>query len=324
MRILYLPNAYSQQRQREKKAKIYPVKLAMEAEYYRLEGALSRTSQRVNQVDWDSGIKGGYDKIIIEPENLPFLSLPRPDRIFTRAREYSSGNYKYEPGTHMQVADGCWHGKCAFCIEKDRPYLIRQMPDIFAEIAQCERLGFREIFDDSGTFPIGGWLDEFCENLKHFNIRFSCNMRAVDLDYVKMRRAGFRMLLFGIESASEFTLKTINKGTTPQDVKYIIKAERAGLEPHIAVMFGYPWETDAEAIETLKLARWLLRKGYAKTAQASFYTPPNGLNNENHRKYVRRIYGAGLYPDFWLNRLGKINNIDELKYLWKGIKSIWR
>ena len=38
MRILYLPNAYSQQRQREKKRKIYPVLMAMEAEWYRRQG----------------------------------------------------------------------------------------------------------------------------------------------------------------------------------------------------------------------------------------------------------------------------------------------
>jgi len=38
MRILYQPNCYSQQRQREKKANIYPVLMAMEAEKYRQEG----------------------------------------------------------------------------------------------------------------------------------------------------------------------------------------------------------------------------------------------------------------------------------------------
>ena len=76
MRILYLPNAYSQQRQREKKANIYPVRMAMESEFYRNQG---------HEVHWEYAI-GRYDKIISEPENLPFLTLPRPDRVFTRAK----------------------------------------------------------------------------------------------------------------------------------------------------------------------------------------------------------------------------------------------
>ena len=38
MRILYLSNAYSQQRQHEKPTNIYPVLMAMEAEWYRKQG----------------------------------------------------------------------------------------------------------------------------------------------------------------------------------------------------------------------------------------------------------------------------------------------
>jgi radical SAM superfamily enzyme YgiQ (UPF0313 family) len=107
MRILYLPNAYSQQRQHEKRANIYPVLLAMQAKWYRKQG---------HEVHWNWG-QGRYDKIISEPENLPFLTLPAPDRVFTRAKDYDSGNYKFRPGTHIMSASGCWWGKCSFCVE---------------------------------------------------------------------------------------------------------------------------------------------------------------------------------------------------------------
>jgi len=241
------------------------------------------------------------------------------DRVLTRAMEYTSGDYKYLPGTHILSANGCWWGKCKFCVERGLKYEVREVEDVIREIQVCQALGFREIFDDSGTFPIGGWLDEFCKQIKNIDVHFSCNMRLVDLDYTKMRRSGFRMLLFGVESANQETLDRINKGTTTEDIKYLIKASEAGLEPHIAIMVGYPWETDEDSIRTLKLVRWLLRKGYAKTAQASFYTAEDGCN-ESQRKYVKKIYGVWKYPDFWFNKIKDINNVDDLKYLWLSIK----
>ena len=329
MKLLYLPNAYSQQRQREKKAKIYPVLMAMEAEWYRKKGYKvlwhnydcwqSDLAYKVN------GILQRFD-IIQEPEGLPFLSLPSPDRVFTRAKEYTSGNYKYLPGTHIQAANGCWHGKCTFCVENGKPYEVRPVEDVLDEIGECILQGFNEVFDDSGTFPIGKWLEDFCKGMQTtlFNkvVTLGCNMRMVDVDYAMMKRAGFRMLLFGLESANQETLDRINKGVRVEDVKYIIKAAKAGLEPHLSVMFGYPWETDRDAVNTLHLVRYLLRKGYAKTAQASLYNPGSGeLGNISHRKYVKGIYKAGFYPEFWFNQIKDIRNKDDLKYLWRKIKA---
>jgi radical SAM superfamily enzyme YgiQ (UPF0313 family) len=313
MRILYLPNHYSQQRQKEKPANIYPVRMAMEAEWYR---------QRRHEVVWNKIEDWNeFNKVLNEPENLPFLSLPRPDRVFTQAKKYTSGNYKYLPGTHILSASGCWWGKCSFCVEKGQPYEVRPVEDVVSEIEECKALGFREVFDDSGTFPTGRWLDEFCTRIKDVGIRFSCNLRLVDLDYGRLRQAGFRMLLFGVESANQETLDRINKGVKVEDIKYIIRAAEEGLEPHIAVMFGYPWETDEDAVRTLGVVHYLLRKGYAKTAQASLYCPPDGVRNEAHKKYVKRIYRAAYYPDFWFNKLKEIRNIDDIKYIWRGIKT---
>lgn len=316
MRILYLPNYKSQQRQFEKKNyNPYPVRLAAEAEWYREQGYY---------VDWNPDKRFPYpenyfDKIINEPENLPFFSLPKPDRVFTRAKDYTSGNYKYLPGTHMQVANGCWWGECSFCVEKGRSYEVRPLQDVISELWECKELGFREVFDDSGTFPTDSFLDKFCHQAPP--LVYGCNMRMVDVDYRMMKKAGFRMLLFGLESANQYTLDLINKGVKVEDVKYIKKAEEAGLEPHVAVMFGYPWETDQDAVRTLKLVHFLLRKGYAKTAQASFFNKEDCKSNEKHRKFVRRIYDVWKSPEFWFNQLKDIRNTDDLKYLWRKIKA---
>jgi radical SAM superfamily enzyme YgiQ (UPF0313 family) len=338
MRILYLPNSSCQQRQFEKpNFQAYPVLMAMEAEWYRKQGHI---------VYWDAAKEGysykfvdtakghtvyreewKWDKIITKPEGLPFLALPHSDRIFTKAKDkiyQQNGNFKYHPGTYIQAANGCWHGKCTYCIEQHNKWEVREVDDVISEIEECKAMGFKEIFDDSGTFPTGNWLYSFASKLN--GIHFSCNMRAVDLDYKYLHSRGFRMLLMGVESANQKTLDRINKGTKEEDVKYIIKAAKAGIEPHVAVMFGYPWETDKEAENTLRLVHYLLRKGYCKTAQASYYTPNDGTgNNESQRRYIKRIYNISWYADFWFNQLKDIKDVDDIKYLWNKIKAgLWR
>jgi len=306
--------------------------MAMEAEWYRKRG---------HQVQWEIWYHEDLDtykrwtkadKIITEAEGLPFLELPHPDRYFTNAMSsiyQNNGNFKYLPGTYIMSSNSCWYRKCSFCVErKVEEYQVRDDEDVLQEINECQCLGFREIFDDSGTFPTGDWLEVFCSglyNLQHlFKIKFSCNMRfGTNPPYSLMKWAGFRMLLYGLESANQETLNKIHKGIIIDDaIRELKTASILGLEPHIAVMFGYPWETDQDAIRTLKLVWWLLKKGYAKTAQASFYCPPDGIVNENHRKYVPMIYNVFRSPRFWLTKLKDIKSVDDIKYYWRALKKI--
>ncbi len=322
MKILYLPSCRSQQRQFQKtNVNIYPVLLASEAEWYRRQTKY-RVDWGFNSITQDLVEGGYYDKVITEPDGLPFLSLPAPDRVFTRAMDkkyQSNGNFKYLPGTYIQSANGCWWGNCTFCVEKNSHYQVRDVNSVIEEIKECKQMGFREVFDDSGTFPTGRWLDEFLRKCDG-SVRLSCNMRLVDIDYSRLYAKHFRMLLFGIESANQKTLDIINKGVKYEDIKYIKKAAEAGLEPHIAVMFGYPWETDEDAERTLRLTHYLLRKGYAKTAQASLYSVNGCDNNPQHKRFVNRIYNAAYSLEFWFNKIRDIHNVDDLKYLWRAIK----
>jgi radical SAM superfamily enzyme YgiQ (UPF0313 family) len=321
MKILYLPNSNSQQRQLEKPVAIYPVQMAMEAQFYRENG---------HEVHWNNG-SGKYDKIISHPERLDFLSLPIPDRNWTNAfdkRYQRYGNYKHHPATHMLSAIGCWHGRCTFCIEDGKEWIVRPVESSIQEVTLCNRLGFKEVFDDSATFPQGKWMEDFCvkksasEGLR--KMYFGCNMR-IDgrVDWKMMAHAGFRMVLFGIESANQATLDKIHKGGKVEEIiPTLKKASESGLEPHGTFMFGYPWESEAEELKTLELCRFLLRKGYLRTAQASVYSPPctpPDPKSKGHR-FTKRIYEAGFYPDFCINQLRNIRNRQDLVYIAKGIR----
>ncbi len=326
MRILYLPNEYSQQRQRDIKAKIYPVLMAMECEYYR---------QRGHEVWWNEFPQvWGLGKQIYEPEGLPFLDLPAPDREFTRWWEYQdNGNFKYLPATYIQAARDCWYAKCNFCAwAKKYPVCeTRPVHSVINEIQQCVKLGFREIFDDSGTFPVGKWLKEFCRWMisteLNKEVTLGCNMRfgALDLeDFALMKQAGFRMILWGLESVNQSTLDKLNKGIRfEQAVVDLELANKAGLWNHVAVMFGYPWEFKADAQNTYDFIKRGLLHNKIKTAQASIYDVPGVEVVPSYAfDFRRKIYRLYSDPRYLWHRIKEIRNWDDIAYYLRGFKKL--
>jgi len=220
-------------------------------------------------------------------DGLPFI-----DRDLTKWWLYSekNGNFKETPGTYTMVGRDCWwrkNGGCTFCSWPTLypNYRVRKPELLVEEIRMLiERCKVKEVFDDTGTFPVGRWLRRFANLMteRGYNeeIRFSSNMRFGALtreDYRLMRKAGFRMLLFGMESASQRTLDRLNKGVTVEGIiKECRVAREEGLEPHITIMVGYPWETRDDALATLKLARMLMEKGWAVTLQSTVVMPYPG------------------------------------------------
>jgi radical SAM superfamily enzyme YgiQ (UPF0313 family) len=219
-------------------------------------------------------------------------SLPFIDRDLTKWWLYSekNGNFKETPGTYTMVGRDCWwrkDGGCTFCSWPTLypSYRVRKPDLLVDEVGMLiERYKVKEVFDDTGTFPVGNWLRRFAglmiERGYNEKMRFGCNMRFGALtreDYRLMSEAGFRMVLFGVESASQATLDKLNKGVT---VGRIIEESRVareeGLEPHITIMVGYPWETREDALATLKLARILMERGWAVTLQSTIVVPYPG------------------------------------------------
>ena len=85
------------------------------------------------------------------------------------------------------------------------------------------------------------------------------------------------MILFGLESSNDNTLKRLNKGITVHNIRSDCElAYEVGLESHITVMIGYPWETKEDAKNTLSLAKHLMITGQAKTLQATIVIPYPG------------------------------------------------
>ena len=80
-----------------------------------------------------------------------------------------------------------------------------------------------------------------------------------------MNRAGCEWVLFGVESADEGILRTIKKGTTPEDVRRGVKiAAEAGINVFNSFILGLPGESPETADKSLAFGDELYQKYGAK------------------------------------------------------------
>lgn len=294
--------------------------------------------------------------------------LPLIDRDLTKWRLYSekNGNYRRTPGTYIMSGRDCWWGRCTFCswttIYPGKKWRTRNPQKVLDEIGiLIEKYGVKEIMDDSGTFPTGKWLREFCAGMiergYHKKVTLNCNMRFGVLeqdDWELMAKAGFRFILFGLESANQNTLDRINKNLRVEQITEGVRlAKKAGLHPHITVMVGYPWE-DGEATErTIELAKDLFKKGWVDTLQATIVIPYPGtplyeeceangwlrtknwdeydmragvmktsLSDEEIRQLTQEFYRSFMTPSFFLRKIFSIRSLDDIKFYLKAGRAV--
>ncbi len=298
-------------------------------------------------------------------DELPFI-----DREITKwwlyQKEY---NIRGRPYMYIMSGRDCpWHA-CKFCAW---PVLFpkfraRSVRNVLNEVEMLvERYHIKEIFDDAGTFPAqppGKWLEEFCKGMKrrglNEKIDYSCNMR---VDYLTeknarlMAGAGFRLLKIGLESANQATLDRINKGIKVEQIMQACKnAKKYGLTIHLTMIVGYPLETKEDALRTLKLAKFLMQKGYADILQSTILVPypgtalwkeamQKGLFRINPRDYERYdmseavlktpmkpqevmdicdgIYKIFLTPQYIFQRIKSIKSIDDILFNLRGVKAV--
>jgi len=306
----------------------------------------------------------GKFKLTHNIDNLPFI-----DRELTKFNLYQKEfNIPIRPYAYIMSARDCWHAQCSFCAWPTLypKFRTRSVNNILDEIGMLiTKYNVKEIFDDSGTFPVGNWLKEFCEGMisRGYNkkIKISCNMRFNALneeEYKLMKKAGFRLLKFGLESANQETLDKINKKIKVEDIISGCKlAKKAKLTVHLTMIIGWPWETKQKALKTLELTKKLMTSGLADVLQATILIPypgtqlyGEGLRNKwflfNPKDYERydmsevvfktpdmkpeevmnicnNIYKKVFFsPKYILRHLTKIRNKNDIKYTIKGIKAV--
>ena len=298
--------------------------------------------------------------------NHGFNVLPFIDRELTKWElyAYKNGNYRRTPGTYIMSGRDCYWGKCTFCSwpQLYPRFRVRKPENVLDEIEYItDNYPVKEIMDDAGSITPGEWLKEFCNGMiergLNQRVTLDCNIRFGSVDYETyklMRRAGFRFLLFGLESANQSTLDRVKKNLKVETIIQSCRdAMRAGLCPHITIMFGYPWETYVDAENTLELGKWLLKKGYAYTMQATIVIPyPNtplfkecfergllytldwteydmkrpvmrlSFPPRDLHKLVQGMYSVSFSPEFIMRKILSIRNIYDIRYFWRAFLKV--
>ncbi|MBT3218577.1 MAG: B12-binding domain-containing radical SAM protein [Proteobacteria bacterium] len=294
--------------------------------------------------------------------------LPWVDRRFTNAHLYWEKWKLRLPFMWTMAGRDCSHHKCTFCSWTTLfpTFRVVQPERLVDEMTMLvENHGARNIFDDTGTLPGGAWLTHLCEEMIQRRLAdkmvFDCNFRLdqiTETNVHMMKRAGFRKLLVGVESASPRTLEILKKGLNRQQIIEGARlAAQAGLQLQLTLMVGYPWETRADAYETLSLARHLLYSGLAHHLQATVIIPYPGtplfelcLANDwfrfDHPQWHRfdmtepvcttpdmspeevirlagSFYKLYLHPRFLAHQLKSMRSVEDVDYLLRGVRAIW-
>jgi len=159
---------------------------------------------------------------------------------------------------------GCPWGRCTFCTHHHSYLLYREL-----EIEECLKQ-IRYLKEHYGT-PFLNFYDEMIppdrfrdlaqaiinKGIEISYAAYAKPTREFDTDLFKLiHRSGGRVIMWGVESASQRVLNLMRKGTRIKEVEKVLQdARHAGLMNLIFIMFGFPTETEAEFNETLNFLR---------------------------------------------------------------------
>src|SRR3989344_2280410 len=176
-------------------------------------------------------------KIIINPRRKPredLDSLPFPAYDLLPLNKYWSPGIRRYPFATIVTSRGCPFN-CIFCVNhlvSSKKFRARSPENVLKEIdLLVKEYGIKEInvLDDNFTLLLGR-AKEICNGLIKRNydliLKTGNGIRADKIDeelIILMKKAGFYLLAFGIESGNKEILKIINKGETLEQIEEAIR-----------------------------------------------------------------------------------------------------
>lgn len=193
-----------------------------------------------------------------------FSELPWPDRENVEISNYGSMLSKKKPFTILVTSYGCVYG-CDFCDMGDFGYSERSPEDVVDEIEYCvEEYGVKEIdIFDRDLLIRRDRAERIFEEIveRGVDVEWSCRARVdeVDDELLKlMRKAGCRLILFGVESGDQEILDSEHKGITLWEIKEgIRKTKEHGIGTVGFFIIGHPGETRETFRKTVEFAKEL-------------------------------------------------------------------
>jgi radical SAM superfamily enzyme YgiQ (UPF0313 family) len=323
---------------------------------------LGRSLEGVLGVAWRDGrriVQNPQRPLIPDLDSLPF---PARELLGDAGRYIPPpGTYRKRPVAVMITSRGC-NRHCIYCFQLDKErksgIRYRSVGNVMEEIEHLIRNGYREIkfLDDTFAADYGRAL-EIAQEIQKRRLSIawfaSACVNQVDKKLLKaFHDAGCWAILFGAESGVQKNLNTIRKGTTLEQIRTAVRtAQDVGLRVSTPFMFGIPGETYHEGLETIDFAVKLnpdMANFHAITPFPGTYLYDNlerfGTLSEDLADFTyqgaafipktmtrddiqklrqiafRRFY---LRPSFMLRKLLELRTINDLKSVFKSVKSIF-
>ena len=219
-----------------------------------------------------------------------------PDWDFIDPRTYPGAPqgiiFKNLPVAPVIATRGC-PCPCSFCAGHTvtgRLIRKRSVKNVIAEIELLnKKYGVKEIHIVDDNFSSDkNYVKEFCEALLEKDLGISwCCPNGLRLDtltedmVILMKKAGCYYISLGIESGVDRILKAMRKNITVELItKKVNMIKGTGLDVNGFFIIGYPGETEADILETIKFAK---RLPLTRTAFHIFLPLPN---TEAYRKLI--------------------------------------
>lgn len=223
--------------------------------------------EKIDGLIWRNG-----DQIIENKERKyieDFDSVPFPAYEIFELDKYTFTKERRLP---IITSRGCPY-RCVFCSVRlcmGNGFRARSPENVINEIDQWYSQGWRQfdIQDDCFNFDMDRAkkiLDLIIGRGYDIKILLGNGIRVdkVDRELIsKLKQAGCTYLQYGVETGDETTLRKIRKGITLDQALNTLKITReAGIETSVNFIIGLPGETPEKAMNTIKFAEELEKKG---------------------------------------------------------------
>lgn len=199
-------------------------------------------------------------------EDLDALPLPARELVSHIDYGYHHQNIRLTFGKFTTLCSSrgcpfeCTYCSCAaFSRRKWRP---RSAASVVDELETLQGEGYKSaVFVDDNFTLKKSRVIEICDRIRDRGIRMRlyCEGRVDNAPYPllkAMKRAGFEVIYFGVESASQHVLDYYKKGITPaESSKAVADAKRAGMLVVASFIVGAPVESEEDMQRTVDFIR---------------------------------------------------------------------
>lgn len=253
---------------------------------------------------------------------------------------------KYEFGEHerflpISMSRGCVY-ECTFCFHfhhLHRRHSPKYIVDYIEFLMKKYKVTAFQVIDDLLIIN-KAWLHEVCDEIirRKLNIGFFSSggkPNIIDKELlIKMRKAGFKRISYGVESGSQTILDIMKKQATVSDNYRAVKwTQKAGISSTVNIVYGMPGENEHTMNETrdFLISLDLNTKEYYGALATPYpgaplydYVKEKGIVPDTH-EYLLNLGGYGDYrlnltqmpKENFLRKVSTIQYEVDRAYYWK-------